>query len=218
MKKITKISKKIKLFSETYFKKRDYFICIYGSFATNDENKDSDLDIIFALNDYTKNDFSIIKSFIIEIHKEFNLKIDEEVPYENKLLGLYDDIKSAINLEPFLKMGLKSKYIVPLIKGDVKFLKSKEVRLRLFLNILTSPHIFVCGNKSKYEMFRKKAEQAIVKLARELTGKNCPNNNDIIDTLLTGQYGESGQAHLGYKIDRKEVVAYLEELVKRNTR
>ena len=95
----TIISRKIRKFSKDHFKKRDYFVCIYGSFATGDNNTKSDLDVVFIVKDFVPIDFKVVKKFTINIHKEFNLKIDEEIPYKNKLLVYYNELEDVIKLK-----------------------------------------------------------------------------------------------------------------------
>ena len=192
----------------------DYFICVYGSCLTSQFSDNSDLDIFIATKDYSVDDFKKIRDFIIDLHFRNNLKIDEEIPYKNKLVVLYKDIKDAISLEPFIKNN--HKYIVPPIKTTKKYLQSREVRLRLILNALTSPNKFIYGNKLKYTRFKKEAEKAIIQLAYGLIGKKHLSANEIIYSLTIGIHGEKNQSHLGYKIQRQEVMTHLKKMVKRN--
>lgn len=210
-----KLYKELLDFAKNTISLDDYFVCVYGSYVTGCFGKDSDLDILIATKSYSKENFKEIRNFVVSLHKRNNLKIDEEVPYENKLVVLYKDFKSAINLDAFKNNGVKAQYVIPPIKTDPVFLKSKEVRLRLILNALTSPHFFIYGNKLKYELFKKEFEKAIVKLGYKLTRKEKPTADDIKKALFTGEHGECGQAHLGYKEQRSGVVVHLRKLIKK---
>lgn len=209
-----KLFQELTLFSKKYIRFRDYFVCVYGSYASNTFSKTSDLDILIATEKFNIADFKKIRDFVVNLHIKNNLKIDEEVPYRNKLVVSYKDIRDAINLKPFIKKG--SKYLIPPITEDKKFLASREVHLRIILNAFTSPNQYIYGNKTKYIIFKQKAEKAILRLARGLIKKNNPTSQEILNALLTGAHGEEGQAHLGYKKERKKVIKYLKELISRN--
>ncbi len=212
----TQLYNELSEFTKNNIKLDNFFVCIYGSYTTEHFGSNSDLDIFIATENYEEKDFLEIRNFIVSLHIDHNLKIDEEVPYKNKLLILYEDIEDAITLAPFIENKTEIKYMVPLIKNDINFLSSKEVRLRLILNALTSSHVFVYGNKEKYEVLKKGCEQAIIRLAYGLSGKNNLKKEDILAILLNGKNGAIGRSHLGYKTERREVIDYLERLIDRN--
>lgn len=210
-----KLFKELVLFSKKRFGSRDCFVCVCGSYVSNDSTKDSDLDLLFAFKKYDTADFKKIRDFVVDLHIRNNLKIDEEVPYETKLVVSYKDIRDAVGLKAFVKKG--SKYLIHPITYDKEFLASRELRLRIILNALTTPNIYIYGNKEKYVTFRKKAEKAILRLARGLTNKTNLTHKEIFDILMIGAQGEEEQAHLGYKKERIKVVKYLKEIISRNS-
>lgn len=210
----SQLFKELVIFADDNLNLDDYFLCVYGSYATSHFTSKSDLDLFIAANNYESADFDKILNFVVHFHTRNNLKLDDEVPYENKLLISYKDIEDAATLEPFIKTG--HKYIVPEIKYNKEFLGSRAVRLRLILNALTSPNQFICGNELKYRELKKVLEKAIIRLALGLFEKDKPTADDIMNALLVGEHGEEGQAHLGYKKDRKEVVEYLRQLILRH--
>ena len=201
-------------FCEGYFKGRDYFACIYGSYASKDFTNQSDLDLFIATNEYNGADFEKVRDFVVDLHTKNGLKINEELPYRNKLIVLYKDIIDATNLEPFLKSG--SKYLVPPIEDNREYLASREVRLRMILNALTSPNECICGNREEYETFKHKAEKALIHLACGLIEKDHPTRDDILHILLKGTHGEESGVYLGYRNKRVSVVEYLKDLISRN--
>lgn len=209
-----KIFGELKSFCEEYFKDRDYFALVYGSYASSDFTEKSDLDLFVATNKYDADDFKKFRDFIIILHERNNLKINEEVPYENKLIVSYKDAEDALNLGAFIESG--SRYLIPPITEDKEFLSSKEVRFRIILNALTSPNEFICGNIEKYNLLKQEAEKSIIKLAHALIEKNNPTQEEILNILLIGKNGEESGNYLGYRTHRPKVIQYLKELIYRN--
>jgi predicted nucleotidyltransferase len=169
----TKLFQELTLFCKEYLKGRDYFVCVYGSYASSDFTKDSDLDLFIATEGHDMVDFKTIRDFVVNLHIQNNLKINEEVPYINKLIVSYGDVTDAIKLKAFIKRG--QKYFIPPVTDNKDFLMSREVRLRIILNALTSPHECICGNKKEYTKSKQKAEKAVLKLAHSLVSKANPN-------------------------------------------
>lgn len=215
MKSTHSLKKELSEFSKLYFKDKDYFVCIYGSIATNDQKEDSDLDIFFASSSFTKKDFTIIHAFILHIHKKYNLLIDEEVPYSNKLLLTYDDILKSSKLFVFHK-PINNSYYVPKIQNTYKYLSSPETKQRLILNIFTTPNIFVAGNRVVYKKFKTGLEKALIELAKNLSNEKNITKEEIYKVLTRNKDGERDQAHLGYKIKRRKVLIHLKGIIKKN--
>jgi len=202
-------------FTEGVMANKDYFVCMYGSYATEHFRPDSDLDILFAQETYNPEDYEKIKEFVVSLHTRNGLTIDEEVPYENKLLVPYGDIVHATNLDAF-NVKERGGFEVPAIPNDAAFLASHEVRSRLILNCLTTPHVFVSGNYPRYQELKLGCERALIQLAHGLIEIDKPDETEILHALLVGPNGETGQAHLGYKGERAEVAAYLKLLIERS--
>lgn len=209
-----KIFRELRMFCKDYFKNRDYFVLVYGSYASNDFTDKSDLDLFIATDKHSMNDFKKVRDFVIGLHARNNLKINEEVPYENKLVVSYKDAIDAIYLKAFIKKG--SKYMIPPVTADKKFLASKEVRFRIILNALTSPNQFICGDKNKYNLLKQKAEKAIIKLAYGLAKKSKLTQEEILDILLIGTNGEKSGDYLGYRNNRPKVIRHLKKLISHN--
>lgn len=193
---------------------RECFACVCGSYASDSFTKDSDLDLLFAVKKYNVDEFNKIRDFVVDLHISNDLKIDEEVPYETKLVVTYKDVEDAVGLKAFVKKEFG--YIINPITYDKEFLSSRELRLRIILNALTTPNIYICGDKKKYAEFAQKANEEIIRLARGLIDKKNPNEKEILRVLLNGKNGEEGQAHLGYKKDKDKVMKYLKGIVARN--
>ena len=198
-------------FSEKSFGQRDHFVCVYGSYASGHHTETSDMDVFIALESHDAADLEKAKDFLIDLHERYGLCLDDEVPYENKLVVLYEDVRRAIELRSFLKDGIR--YVVPTVKKEEDFLASPEVRWRLILNALTSPHECVSGNEQAYAAFRADAEGSVVCLARGLTGSENPTRRELLEALLSGPGKEEGELYLGYKRERDAVVRHLENII-----
>lgn len=201
-------------FSEKCFEQRDYFVCVYGSYAAGTHTKMSDVDVFIALGDYDATDLDKAKDFLIDLHGRYGLYLDHEVPYENKLVVSYSDVRKAIDLRAFNENDVR--YVVPNIKKEPGFLASPEMRWRLILNALTSPHGCVGGNNQTYTMFRVAAEKSMMRLAHGLVGKENPSPQELLEILLCGDCGEEGEMYLGYKKGQDVVVRYLKRIIDDN--
>jgi len=210
-----KLFQELILFAERDLFHLDCFMYVYGSCASKSYNNKSDIDLFIVAREYSKADFKKIYDFIINLHICNNLILDNEVPYKNKLLVSYKDMESAIALKSFIKKG--NNYFIPIVEKNETFFSSKEIRWRILLNALTSPHIYLYGNKQKYSEFKNKAEKAILRLANGLMQKDNSTINDKINILFFGVNNEEGEMYLGYKKEREEVKKYLRKLIIRNS-
>lgn len=175
----------------------EYFACIYGSYATGKQDINSDIDIIFALPKINKKTYSHFENFIKDYHLKNNLKIDNEVPFSNKLMISYSDFKDAALLKGLV---IKDRVVnVPRIVKSKKFLASKEVKLRLAYNSITSPHVLLGTDEATYQMIRQIAEQNLLVLAKALNVSKINTTNNLISVLLEDDNGVNGEMYLGYK-------------------
>lgn len=209
-----KIFRELKVFCKDHFRNRDYFALVYGSYASNDFTENSDLDFFIATDKRDAEDFIKVRDFIVDLHNRNSLRINEEVPYENKLIVSYKDAVDALNLKAFIRRG--ARYVIPPVTADEEFLSSREVRFRIILNALTSPNRFICGNRNKYNSFKKEAEKSIIKLAYGIADVEKPTKEEILNVLLRGSNGEEGGDYLGYRNHRPKVIKYLKKLISTN--
>lgn len=203
----SKIYNTIEVFLNGCFKNRMYFACVYGSHAYNNNRRSSsDIDIFISSEKFESNDFGKIKKFIVDIHEKLHLDLDEEVPYKNKLLVKYDEVQKSVHLLGFKLVN--NRYQIPKIIKSKRFLASNQVKLRLLLNALTSPHIFLGNDYDSYLSFRRTAERNLLFLCFDLKDCLVLKKSEILETLLKGKNGESGEMYLGYKKENK-VIDYL---------
>jgi predicted nucleotidyltransferase len=208
-----KLIQKLSCFADHTLGGRDFFMCVYGSHATGHAQDGSDIDVLIAIPE--KDDAILIAfgTFLRALHIEYNLGLDDEVPYHNKIVVTYQDIEDVILLKPFITQS--NNYVVRPIEKTEQFLTSDEMRLRLLFNALTTPHMHIAGSYQVYDGFKKQAEKALTELALQLTSKSTTSNP--IEVLLIGPDGEEGEMYLGYKRDRKEVVEHLVTIINNHT-
>jgi len=209
-----KLLQEVSFFSEKCFAPRNHFVCVYGSYMSGHHTEKSDMDMFIAIETRDEEDFKKVRDFLVDLHIRYGLNLDDEVPYENKILVSYTDIQRAIALDSFIKNG--ERYRVPLVKKDKGFLSSLEIRWRLILNALTSPHECIYGNKELYTMFKNGAEESIVRLARGIIRNSRPTPRELLRVLMFGANGEEGEMYLGYKKEHSAVIEYLENIIKRH--
>lgn len=195
----------------------DFFVFIYGSYATSHFTQESDLDIVFATETYNDVDFDRIQDFVFSQHAKYRLTIDQEVPYRNKLLVTYEDIVQAASLDVF-GVTEDGRFLIPEITDDIDFLASQDARKRLLLNAMTTPHVLIHGNQEAYGSLRTACEKAIVRLARGMGNAALMSSSDLLASLLNQhEDGSSGRAYLGYKEERQEVIDHLEQVIVRHS-
>lgn len=198
------IEDEITFFLKGMFGDRIIFSLIYGSFVYNGRNT-SDIDYITIVDNFSEHEMTKLIRFTEELHKKYNLPIDNEVPYGNKLLMTKENFESAIRGEGF-KFVNGQYHIPPIVKTPV-FLSSIEMAKRLALNAITTPNIFLFGDREYYLKSKELAFRTIVKVVGSAKKLINVNLDDFIHILI-GKGKEEGEMFLGYK-DFPEVKSYL---------
>jgi predicted nucleotidyltransferase len=179
-----------------------YFACIYGSQAYGRATAESDLDVMVFVPEAARPGLlqELVRSFV-QLSEREHYALDAEVPFENKLLVTYVDLDAAISLRGFrwAAEGIR----IPAIEKTRHFLSSDEMRWRLALNVLTTPHIVLGPDETRYRKYQSGARNAVRTLAR---GLNSESGNPVQSLLGTGEL--SGESFLGYK-DIPEIRRYL---------
>ena len=169
----------------------------------------SDLDVCIIIKLYSKEIEKEIIEKTILFHKNFNLKIDEEIPFTNKLLYTIEEIKEILLHPPFY---IDSKTIIRDIIKSKEFLESKEMKQRLLLNILTTDHITI-GESTL--IFEKKAMRIMINVIIKYYNLKHPNTQDILNHLYVNPITKSsGEMYLGYKDNHPNKKKYLINKIK----
>ena len=197
--------------NESTLKEKLSFSILYGGFFYNLNNPHykGDLDIIIVTkNNPSIRDLKTAIKIILKISDTYRLPLDEEVKYKHKLIVGESRLNSIFSLDAFCEIEGIS---VPKITG-LEYLNSKDFIDRLFLNILTSPNIFLVGNKKKYEKFTRKGFEALFNLSISLNKGKEDDIEIIIEKLFTPS-GISYKNYLGYP-DIKQCRIYLSKKLK----
>lgn len=180
---------------------------VYGSCALALEQDGSDVDVLFVVKDDGVKGVmgaEAVRETVL-LHDRHGLPVDAEVPFENKLVATKEDCKRSTNLEGFpslagARFGLLN--LDPLQK-DPTFLGSRTMRLRLILNILTTPHIFVAGAASYYQQLVADGKAALARLSLCIAGAGEHTVESLVSLLLRGPNAPfpEGEFYLGYRTD-----------------
>ena len=176
-------------------------IIIYGSNIYNCSS--SDLDVCLITSEYNQS----LRDEIIRMTKEFhlsnNLRIDEEIPFENKLIYSENEVLNTLEHSPFEFDG------ETLIKDIVKtreFLSSIEMKKRLLLNILTTDHLTMGKSTEEYE---RKALKIIIETLKKYYSLKDVDVEKILPYFYRNPYtGAEGEMYLGYKKNKVEKYQY----------
>ncbi len=181
-------------------------IIIYGSNIYRENS--SDLDVCIIVKKNNKKLQQKIISETLKFHCKNDLKIDDEIPYSNKLIYTTDEIVDVLKNPPFVK---NSQIVIHDIEKTKKFLSSKEMRQRLLLNILTTDHLTVGKSTIKYE---EEAFKIIVNIIIKYFNIDNKSEKDILKCMYTNKYtGASGEMYLGYKKNFRQKEIYLQKKI-----
>lgn len=167
-------------------------IIIYGSNIYNSSS--SDLDVCLILNDIDDLKRKKIILETLSFHKYYNLKTDEEIPHENKLLYTKDEVNSTLSNPPFYKNGI---VVIKDIVKSREFLSSNEMKQRLLLNILTTDHLTIGESTSEYEL---KAWEIMIDVITKFYNLDKSSEEEILECMYKNKLtGAEGEMYLGYK-------------------
>ena len=93
-KKIKELSKKYTKEVNKNFPNQEPIILLYGSAVEGVES--SDLDVCTIVHSYNKDDEKNMKDITVKFHIDNNMKIDNEVPFENKTIYSFFDIEKML--------------------------------------------------------------------------------------------------------------------------
>ncbi|MDN2495926.1 hypothetical protein FHY52_04330 [Nocardia nova] len=169
---------------------------VYGSHATGTATPTSDLDLVLiGPEQLPAPRMSQLITEVCALHHRFGLDLDTEVAYETKLFATFDDVRNAVALRCFDRDDGIIR-AVPVV-ADPAFLNSRRFGSRLLLNALTSPHIFLGGNTTRYRVHQREAEAALARLALALVSDTVVSMADI-SRAVVGCASAAGKDFLGY--------------------
>ena len=181
-------------------------VIFYGSNIYNENS--SDLDVCIIVNCYDEMIKEKIISETIKFHLNNKLKLDDEIPFSNKLIYTVTEINEILKNPPFYD---NCKVVIHDIVKSEKFLSSKEMKQRLMLNILTTDHLTVGKSTRKYENM---AFKIIVNVIMKYFNIKNNSEDEILNCMYTNKYtGSYGEMFLGYKKNYPQKDVYLSKKI-----
>ncbi|MER7516059.1 hypothetical protein [Streptomyces sp. NPDC126499] len=173
---------------------RGGYALAYGSHASRPRPA-SDLDLLFTGTRLLPGRaLARLIDGVKQLHIDHGLPLDEEVGYASKLYATEREIARAARLDGFLGV---SDYAAPV--GDPDALNAPAFKLRLVLNALTTPHVFLTGDIDLYRRQTADAERGCALLALRIAAARKTTLGQATDALLSSPEGLTGKHFLGYR-------------------
>ena len=205
-KKIKELSKKYANEINKNFPNQEPIILLYGSAVEGVES--SDLDVCTIVHSYNKDDEKNMKDITVKFHIDNNMKIDNEVPFENKTIYSFFDIEKMLMKPPF--QIYRRKFYIPKIEKNTEFLSSIDIKYRLLLYALTANSVVISGNEHIIENYKKRAWEVLIKVMFSYTANNPVTISEFVENLCKNPFtGEEGEDFLGYKKEYKNLQEHL---------
>jgi threonine-phosphate decarboxylase len=195
----------LKRFHDREFAGTDHFTVVYGSYAFGTNNRSSDVDMVTVCREIDPARLRKTIDFVFDFHKEHGLEIDNEVPYENKLLATFAQAEDALAGRGFDLLDYR--VVVPPVVKTKGFLESEEVALRLLLNALTGGSVLISGDAKKHETLVLRARENLVALMFSIENRGFFSVGSFVQSLI-GNDKKNGESYLGYK-DNPVIRGYL---------
>jgi predicted nucleotidyltransferase len=176
------------------------FAVAFGSHTRGTSNPDSDLDLLFVGdNPLGEEQIGWLSAQVKDLHHRHGLALDEEVSYEVKLYATSAEVSKAIGFGGY-HVDAMGALTVPPVVVEPAYLNSAAFKLRLLVNALTSPHIFLGSDASRYRDQRTRAERTVALVALSLLDDwDTLAVPDAVAALITDpDSGRSGEDFLGY--------------------
>lgn len=203
-------------------KNKNYLALVYGSSVYKDNPFKSDVDVLIAVKDSycTVSLRTKLKKIVTDIHKKYNLPIDDEIPFSQKLLVPFSEIDKAISCCGM--DAVNGRVIIKPVEKTKSFLSSRCMKLRLIHNALTTCGMVLCGNTKKYFALRKKAMKTLIWMLAHQLPRGGFAFADLLKVLYSDGKNE-GEYYLGYKKNalvsnllENEVRDFFYEMIKEN--
>lgn len=171
----------------------------YGSHASLGCVPDSDLDLLFVGGPpLTPGRIDRLVRRVKSLHHDHGLRLDTEVAYEVKLYATLADVELALMLRGFT-VDQSGELLVRPVVAQPQFLNSTPFKLRLILNALTTPHVFLGGDIGQDRQHCASADRSVALLALSLSGlADAFSVEDAAGVLVSSSEGAAGKDFLGY--------------------
>lgn len=182
-------------------------IIVYGSNCYGEN--ESDLDVCI----FVENQFDNLSELIndtIQFSRSEGIKVDEEVPYENKLIYTYEQVEQILMDSIFINDN--GEYQIDDIVKSREFLSSEQMRRRLLINILTTEHRVLYGDTHFVKACEERAWIIILNAIINTYNLQMPvTDSEVLQLMYSNPYtGSHGEWYLGYKQNNERKQIYLE--------
>ena len=188
---------------------KEDMLILYGSAASGKTT--SDFDFCFVRKEPREGDAERIEKAALDFHHKNGLKVDEEVPYANKLLYSKQDLMETVYFSPFTKE--KGVTRIDPIEKTPEFLSSPQIKKRLLFNMMTTPSRLLIGDEALFKRYKEAAFDTLTDVIFGYEHNRPMTQKEVLSSLLTdSRSGKNGEDFLGYK-EKPTVVAYLKEQI-----
>jgi len=196
-------------YSELFANER-HFTYLYGSQAYCIPKSASDLDLVTVVDEINPSKLKLILEYVIEVHKKYDLEIDNEVPHHRKLITTLDMMSGAVEGRGFhYETG---RVIIPELKKTKEYLLSDELMYRLLLNTITGKSLFISGDESLFYEYKDEGWDTMFKVIYNMHNQSL-TVPEFVERMI-GNCGREGESYMGYK-NKPLIRRYLEEEVSR---
>lgn len=187
-------------------------IVFYGSNIYNESS--SDLDVCLIFNQPVDNQLKQeIINKTIQFQRESLLRIDEEIPFDNKLIYTLNELEDVFIDSPF-RDGDNFK-LDEIVKTQ-EFLSSGVMKKRLLINLLTTDHRIVNDKSKQIRRFENMAWNELLLMLRGVFGTDITSVDNVLDHLYVNPNTHlGGEMHLGYKLGNPNKRKYLKIKIKK---
>lgn len=165
-----------------HFSNKTEAIIVYGSSIYGDSSG-KDFDACVILNEYDEADKAFTVDLMKKIHSYFNLRVDEEIAYENKAIFCKRDCENLLQKLPFENDLISGRQKFNAFYSDFDYFNSIEARMRILLNVLTKKTTVLYG-ENFVNFYKVPLLNKLLEIALENYASFCHTKDDIIMSLI----------------------------------
>ncbi|XP_037041037.1 uncharacterized protein LOC119077829 [Bradysia coprophila] len=217
-KRKTELIVQIRQFCSTEFIQpgESYFVVVYGSYGYGFVKPQSDLDIVFYCSDEhcTDDRRSRIITFVKNLHEKHNMQIDNEIPYEFKILLPYSFLKSACNGKGIIETDANGQWNwhIPKILKSIEYLTSNDFLLRFFMGVFLNENFLVSGDARMYNKCKGLSARNLTRAIISINKRKSVSSFTLTKDFCLSPSGEFGDYFLGFS-DREPFTSHLLEFL-----
>ena len=206
------IKQEVKAVMDKIMGKEPYLCVLYGNqHEMYDET--TDVDICIYAEYMTMEQREKIALEVEDLHKRHGLKFDLDMEYRNKTAFSRADVEELKLRPPFPEEnGL---LMLTPVQFQREFLDSREMRLRLLLNIFTTDSILMEGDQHQFEKVVEEIYGILLDIVIR-SSREYLDGEKVLDKLLYGNSeGHTYKNFLGYDPKDEKLCCYMKEKIQR---